>query len=55
MKDLGKIGFPFQVAGAVIYVLGLILHDWPLVYAGEIAHLVGDTLFFFQMKRQGCL
>lgn len=61
-RDLAKIGLPPQIIGALIVVIALFLrhfgHEplgWTFVKLGGATHVVGDTLFFFQMKKQKCL
>jgi hypothetical protein len=54
-RDLGTIGLPLQIGGAAVVVLGLAFRHWLAVEIGAAAHVAGDTFFFFQMKKQGCL
>jgi hypothetical protein len=63
MKDLAKIGLPMQIVGFVVALVTLIVlmaragaGPLELIFVASFAvHFAGDALFFFQMKRQGCL
>ena len=62
MRDLAKIGLPLQIGGAAAAAVGfaiglginLFAGLW-MMGAGLAVHIVGDTFFYFQMKRQGCI
>jgi hypothetical protein len=55
--DLARIGLPLQVAGFIAALVALFFATAPhWIFAAAFAvHFAGDGLFFFQMKRQGCL
>jgi hypothetical protein len=53
VKDLTKVALPLQVGGFAAMAIGFMhVH---VLQAGFIVHLVGDVLFYLQMKRQGCI
>jgi len=57
MKDLAKIGLPLQIVGFIVAAGALCFAHaphWIFVTAFAV-HFAGDALFFFEMKRQGCL
>lgn len=65
--DLARIGLPLQIGGAAGMGLGLAMLRavsqgwhfevswWWVGMAGLVTHIIGDALFFFQMRRQRCL
>lgn len=57
MKDLSKAGLPMQIGGFAGALVALCFAHAPhWIFAAAFAvHFAGDALFFFQMKRQGCL
>ena len=53
--DWAKIGLPLQILGFIALVAALFWREWWLSGTGLAMHIVGDSFFFFQMKKQGCL
>ncbi len=53
--DWAKIGLPLQILGFVGLAVAWFWHDWRLMGLALGMHIAGDSFFFFQMKKQGCL
>jgi len=57
MKDLSTPALPLQIGGFIVALVALFIPGaphWIYVIAFAV-HFAGDALFFFEMKRQGCL
>lgn len=57
MKDLSTPALPMQIAGFVGAIAALAIPGAPhwIFVTFFAVHFAGDALFFFQMKRQGCV
>jgi hypothetical protein len=55
VTDFAKIGLPLQIAGFAVLIGAAIAGNVPATRIGLAVHFAGDALFFFAMKRKGCL
>lgn len=53
--DLARIGLPLQIAGFAALIVACFAGSILAARIGTPVHLAGDVLFFFAMKRRGCL